>query len=336
MREPAFWWEPAGLASGLLSPLGAIYGAVAAARMARPGAVAPLPVLCVGNLTLGGAGKTPTVLAVAGILQAAGRKPVALSRGYGGREVGPLLVDAAGHAAADVGDEPLLLARALKTVVARDRVAGVAAAHSFGADAVVMDDGFQNPSVHKDLSLIVVDGARGVGNCQVFPAGPLRAPLAAQLARAQALLVLGEGATGDWVAAEARAYGLPVFRGRLEPDRAALDGLKGKRVLAFAGIGDPEKFFSTLRTAGIEIGATVPFPDHHRYSAADAAKLIARAGHEGLALVTTEKDLARMAGQPDLAALAKIARTLPVTMRVAEEIAFRDWVLTLPGPGAAA
>jgi len=334
MREPAFWWEPAGIASGLLSPLGAIYGAVAAARMARPGAIAPLPVLCVGNLTLGGAGKTPTVLAVAGILQAAGRKPFALSRGYGGREAGPLLVDPARHTAADVGDEPLLLARTLKTVVARDRLAGAATARSFGAETVVMDDGFQNPSLRKDLSLIVVDGGRGIGNCQVFPAGPLRAPLATQLARAQGVLVLGEGAAGDWIAAEARAYSLPVFRGWLEPDQTALEALKGKRVLAFAGIGDPAKFFATLRAAAIEIGAAVPFPDHHRYSAADAAKLIERAGRERLALVTTEKDLARMARRADLAALAAAARVLPVTIRVAEEIAFRDWVLTLPAPGA--
>src|SRR6266849_1029797 len=183
MREPSFWWrEPAAgaLVPILLAPLAAAYGAVAAARLVRPGNSAGVPVLCVGNLTVGGAGKTPTALALARMLAAAGRRPIFLSRGYGGTLAGPVHVDPKRHRAADVGDEPLLLARSAPTVVARDRVAGAAMAHATGAGSIVMDDRFQSPNLHKDLSILVVDGRRGVGNAQVFPAGPLRAPLDAQ------------------------------------------------------------------------------------------------------------------------------------------------------------
>jgi tetraacyldisaccharide 4'-kinase len=326
VREPSFWWREPGLVSGLLSPLAAIYGAVAALRMAQQGHRVGIPVLCVGNLTLGGAGKTPAAMAVARILDAAGRRPVMLSRGYGGALKGPVGVDPARHGAADVGDEPLLLARCAPTIVARDRAAGADAARAAGAGAIVMDDGFQSPALHKDRSILVVDGRRGIGNGRVFPAGPLRGPLQDQLGRANALMVIGVGAGGEAVAALARD--IPVFHGRLEPDAEALALLKGRPVLAFAGIGDPEKFFATLRDAGIEIGATVPFPDHHRYRRFEARELIERAGRGGLVLVTTEKDQARLAGQDDLAALAAITRALPVTLQVAEAAAFQEWVLT--------
>ncbi len=326
VREPAFWWRPAGLAAALLSPLGAIYGAAAAWRMAQTGRAAGVPVICVGNLTLGGAGKTPSAIAVAQILDAAGRRPFVLSRGYGGALKGPSRVDPAIHNSADVGDEPLLLARIAPTIVARDRAAGAEAARAAGAGAIVMDDGFQSPHLRKDRSLLVVDGRRGIGNGMVFPAGPLRAPLEPQLRRADALLVIGEGAAGEAVAAQAR--NLPVFHGRLEPDAQALAALKARPVLAFAGIGDPEKFFATLRDAGIAIGAAVAFPDHHRYRRFEARDLIECAEREGLVLVTTEKDLARLAGQDDVAALAAVARALPVQLRVAEVDAFKNWVLT--------
>jgi tetraacyldisaccharide 4'-kinase len=324
-REPAFWWHPPGLISGVLSPLAGAYGAVAAWRMAQPGRAAGIPVLCIGNLTLGGAGKTPAAIVVAQILATAGRRPIVLSRGYGGSLSGPVGVDPAHHRSADVGDEPMLLARVAPTIVSRDRAAGADAACVAGAGLIVMDDGFQNPALHKDRSILVVDGRRGIGNGKVFPAGPLRAPLKIQLRRAHAVLIIGVGAAGEAVAA--RAERLPVFHGRLEPDAQALAVLKGRSVLAFAGIGDPEKFFSTLRDAGIEIGAAIPFPDHHRYRRFEARDLIERAGREGLVPVTTEKDMARLYGQDDLAALAGIARTLPVTLRVAEDAAFRDWVL---------
>ena len=331
MRDPAFWWRPAGMAAGLLSPLGAIYGAVAGARMVRPGRDAGVPVVCIGNLTLGGAGKTPAAILAAQILSTAGRTPFVLSRGFGGALAGPVRVDPERHRAADVGDEPLLLARSAPAIVARDRVAGAAAACAAGAGSIVMDDGFQSPNVHKDLSIVVVDGRRGVGNAQVFPAGPLRAPLDAQLRRAGAVLVIGPGAAGDAVASMARAHGLRVLHGRLQPDAAALDTLRGKPVLAFAGIGDPEKFFATLVEAGIDARARVSFPDHHRLSRSEAAGLIERAAREGLLPLTTEKDMARLSGDANAAALAAAAQTLPVRLAVTEESEFQDLILRAAG-----
>jgi tetraacyldisaccharide 4'-kinase len=328
MREPSFWWGPAGVMAGLLAPFGAIYGMVASSRMTQPGRAAGVPVLCIGNLTLGGAGKTPTAMAVTQVLDAAGRRPFVLSRGYGGELAGPIRVDPAAHRSAEVGDEPLLLARSAPTIVARDRAAGADAACAAGAGSIVMDDGFQSPGLQKDRSLLVVDGRRGIGNGMVFPAGPLRAPLESQLRRAHALLVIGPGPPGDAVARAAQAQGLPVFHGRLDPDAQTLATLKGKPVLAFAGIGDPEKFFATLRGAGIDVRAETAFPDHHRYRRAEALDLIGRAEREGLVLVTTEKDRVRLAGQGDLAALAAIVHVLPVTLKVAEDAAFRDWLLT--------
>ena len=311
----------------MLAPLAMAYGAFAAWRMEQPGAAAGIPVLCVGNLTVGGAGKTPTALAVAQILIAAGRRPFFLSRGYGGRLTGPVQVDGALHRAADVGDEPLLLARVAPTIVAADRVAGAQAARAAGADVIVMDDGFQNPALAKDLAIVVVDSQRGVGNGNVLPAGPLRAPLAAQLAQAHALLVVGPLAPAPAVVTAAQQSSLPVFHGRLEPDVLALSALRPRKVLAFAGIGHPEKFFATLSDAGVDVRVRQSFPDHHRYRRTEATELIRRAEREGLALVTTEKDLARLAGAQDVAALAAIARALPVTLVVEEQAAFRELVL---------
>jgi tetraacyldisaccharide 4'-kinase len=322
MREPPFWWRAAGIESCLLSPVAAIYGAVAASRLRSEGYRAGVPVVCVGNPTLGGAGKTPTALAVARMLQAAGERPVFLSRGYGGRRRGPLVVAPDRDRAADVGDEPLLLARMAPTVVAHDRVAGAKAAHAAGASVIVMDDGFQNPSLAKDFSVLVIDGRRGLGNSKVFPAGPLRAPLDAQLARADAVVLVGgvgEDAAAAGAAAEARK--LPLFRARLEPDRAVIAALAGRRVIAFAGIGDPEKVFATLREAGIAIAATRSFADHHRYTPADARDLCRLADAEGLTLVTTEKDKARLQGEEAMAELAARIRVLPVGLVLEQEAA---------------
>jgi tetraacyldisaccharide 4'-kinase len=328
MREPQFWWRHPGLTAGLLSPFAALYGAVAGLRMEGVGQSAGIPVLCVGNLTHGGAGKTPTAIAVARMLEDAGRRPFILSRGYGGQLAGPVRVDPAKHRAADVGDEPLLLSRASAVVVARDRAAGAETARAMGAGSIVMDDGFQSPALNKDVSIVVVDGRRGIGNGRVFPAGPLRAPLDIQLRRAHALIVVGRGTAGDDVAVLARARRLPVFHGRLEPDPDAVAALKQKPVLAFAGIGDPEKFFATLRDTGVEVRAAVPFPDHHRYRRGEARELIERGEREGLALVTTEKDRARLTGQDDVAVLASAAGELPVRLVVAEAAEFRNFVLT--------
>jgi tetraacyldisaccharide 4'-kinase len=319
MREPSFWWRDPGPAAAVLAPLAAIYGAVAASRMARPGRRIGAPVLCVGNLTLGGAGKTPTAIALARLLQTEGAKPVFLTRGYGGSVAGPIEVTGA-HAASEVGDEPLLLARVARTIVAHDRVAGARAAFAAGADIVVMDDGFQNPAIEKTFSLLVVDGRRGIGNGRVFPAGPLRAPLLRQIDRAQALLIVGNpGPAAQPALAAARERECTVLTGRLVPEAQAVARLKGRPVLAFAGIADPEKFFTTLREAGIVVAATQPFPDHHRLTDAEADDLVDRAGRADLMLVTTEKDLARMHGDPTTAALARRTSSLPVTLAFDDE-----------------
>ena len=325
MREPAFWWRKIGLASGLLAPAAACYGAIAARRMLRQGTRAGVPVLCVGNFTLGGAGKTPAVMRLAKLLQEAGERVFCLSRGYRGSLAGPKRVDAHSDHAAQVGDEALLLARVAPTMVARDRVAGAEAAAAAGASVVIMDDGLQNASLIKDFTIAVVDGRRGLGNARVFPAGPLRAPLAVQIARTDALLVVGEATgAGDAVAA---AHGLPIFHGHLQPDPAAITELKARKVFAFAGIGDPDKFFATATEAGIEVARRQAFPDHHCFSAEEAAELIMRAEHDGLALLTTEKDRARMTGEPLLAALAAKAHVLPVTLAVIEAEELRALVL---------
>ena len=324
MREPGFWREPPGAVAALFAPLATIYGGITAWRLRRPGRRAGVPVICVGNLTHGGAGKTPTALAVGALLKAAGARPFFLSRGYGGRLAGPVQVDPAKHSAGDVGDEPLLLARVAPTIVARDRVAGATLARRAGAMAIVMDDGFQNPSLAKDLSILVVDAGRGIGNGRVFPAGPLRAPLDAQLGRAQALVVIGDGAGASATVAAAKNTGIPIFPARLVPEPTDLAALTGRPVLAFAGIGDPEKFFATLAAAGVAVRARRAFPDHHAYTKADADSLLRETSAGGLIPVTTEKDMVRLAGRPETAALATATRTLKVTLTVDDAAGFAD------------
>jgi tetraacyldisaccharide 4'-kinase len=294
MREPGFWHGPSSLNSHLLKPLAALYGAIAAKRLRRSGLNAGIPVLCVGNYHVGGAGKTPTVLALAKLLRELGETPVVLSRGYGGKLRGPVKVDPDRHAASDVGDEPLMLANRLPVVVARKRAEGVTLARAQNASVILMDDGFQSPAVVKDASLIVIDSERGLGNGQVFPAGPLRAPLRPQLARTDALIIVGGGAAAVAVAAEIAAQGKPVLRAYLKPDAAQVAELRGQRVLAFAGIGDPARFFNTLRASGIDVIRERAFADHHPYAQGEIEGLIAEAKRDALMLVTTEKDLARL------------------------------------------
>jgi tetraacyldisaccharide 4'-kinase len=314
MHEPAFWYRSPSLASRLLMPLGALYGAVAARRLARGGIDAGIPVLCVGNYHVGGAGKTPTVLALVELLRDAGEAPIVLSRGYGGKLRGPVKVDPDRHEAADVGDEPLMMAQAVAVVVARDRADGVALARSQGASVIVMDDGFQNPAIAKDASLIVIDGDRGLGNACVFPAGPLRAPLPPQLARTDALIIVGNGSAADTVAAAVAAHGGLVLRAHLKPSDVSVAALRGKRALAFAGIGDPQRFFRTLRGSGVDVVTERAFADHHPFSQNELEALAGAAKRDGLTLVTTEKDLARLGRKraPDIVPFA-------VTLRFDEE-----------------
>jgi tetraacyldisaccharide 4'-kinase len=294
MHEPDFWYRPSSWMSRLLMPLAAVYGVIAGQRLQRQGVDAGVPVLCVGNYHLGGAGKTPMVLALVRLLRDLGETPVVLSRGYGGRLRGPLMVDLDRHAAAEIGDEPLMLARTVPVAVARDRIDGVALARSQGATVIVMDDGFQNPAIAKDASLIVIDSHRGLGNACVFPAGPLRAPLPPQIARTDALIVIGDGVAAGPVAAAVAAQDKPVLAAHLRADDAAVAALRGRSVLAFAGIGDPQRFFRTLRANGVEIVRERAFADHHPFSKGEIETLIMEAKRDVLTLVTTEKDLARL------------------------------------------
>jgi tetraacyldisaccharide 4'-kinase len=316
MHEPDFWYRPSSWMSRLLMPLAAIYGAIAGHRLQREGVDAGIPVLCVGNYHVGGAGKTPTVLALAKLLRDLDETPVVLSRGYGGRLQGPVTVDPDRHGAADVGDEPLMLARTIPVVVARDRLDGVALARSQGATVIVMDDGFQNPAVAKDASLIVIDAQRGLGNGCVFPAGPLRAPLLPQIARTDALIVVGDGAGAGEVAAAVTARGKPVLSANLKANDASIASLAGKRVAAFAGIGDPNRFFRTLRASGIEVVLEQAFADHHAFSQSEIETLIAQATREALTLVTTEKDLARLHGREGLPDRAREIVAFAVTLEI--------------------
>ena len=294
MREPLFWYRRGSWLARLLMPFGAVYGEVTAMRMRWQGIAPGVPVICVGNYHVGGAGKTPTTLALVALLREIGETPVVLSRGYGGRLKGPISVDTARHMAADVGDEPLMMARSVPVVIARNRVEGAVLARSRNASVIVMDDGFQNPALKKDVSLIVIDGDRGLGNGFVFPAGPLRAPLDGQIRATDALIVIGDGVAADDVAALVKAKNKPVLRARLVPNADSVAALKGQRVLAFSGIGDPARFIRTLRAAGIDVAAEQSFADHHVFTDDEIAALRAQASRDALTLVTTQKDLARL------------------------------------------
>ena len=280
----------------LLTPMAALYDAAGRLNrwMTTP-MPAPMPVICVGNLVAGGAGKTPTAIALARLLSADGHKVHMLTRGYGGKLSGPVLVDPSQHSAADVGDEALLLARAAPTWVGADRRVIAHRAGDEGADVVIMDDGFQNPSLRKTVSLVVVDGEVGLGNGQVMPAGPLREDPVRALGRADAIVVMGADTAG--IAERLAALmprPLPVFAARLRPTTAR--DFAGQRVFAFAGIARPEKFFASLRAAGCEIAGMKAFPDHYSFRKSDLAALRSAARTAGAKLVTTEKDHVRLSG----------------------------------------
>jgi tetraacyldisaccharide 4'-kinase len=283
---PEFWAKP-GLVSDLLAPLGWAYGAAGAARraMTQPTRIS-VPTICVGNLTAGGAGKTPVVLSLAQLLRARGKRPHILSRGYGGSLHGPLQVDPARDGASEVGDEPLLLAATAPCWIGADRIASANAAIAAGADLLLLDDGFQNPALAYDIALVAIDGGYGIGNGRVMPAGPLREPVAPALQRASAVVLIG--------ACEKRIElaRLPILTAQTVPVEA--DALKGQRVVAFAGIGRPAKFFATLRELGATIIEQKGFADHYRYSESDLAALAFAAQTEKAVLITTEKDWVRL------------------------------------------
>ena len=290
MRPPGFWaGSRHGLPATVLAPLGALVAATTARRVARPGFRAPVPVICCGNVTLGGAGKTIVALDLAQRLAARGRCVHVLLRGYGGTMRGPHRVTPDDDSAA-VGDEALLLAAVAPTWVGADRAASARAAIADGADILLLDDGLQNPTLAKDVALLVIDGGFGFGNARVFPAGPLREPIMQATSRCQAAVLIGPDRTD---AATMLPASLPVLRARLIPG-PEIAALAGRSVLAFAGIGRPEKFFATLTEGGVRVVATARFSDHHRYRTAEIERLLTRAASEDAMPVTTAKDFVRL------------------------------------------
>lgn len=321
MRAPDHWQSPNHWLARVLTPVASLYASVTRARasMVVPQR-ASIPVVCVGNITAGGSGKTPVAIAIAKRLAALGEQPTFLTRGYGGRLSGPLIVDAEKSHAIDVGDEPLLLARSFPTVVSSDRPKGAELAGHKGASILVMDDGFQNPSLHKDAGIVVIDAGAGLGNGLLIPAGPMREAADDALARAHCLVVMGKGNAADDVISQARSRDLTVIAGALAPSGDP-EQWRGKGVLAFAGIGRPQKFFDTLDSLGADIRETQVFGDHHSFTDDEAQALLSRARDQGLTLVTTEKDMARLSGSGHSGALAELrthAHTLPV------EVVFDD------------
>ncbi|THF50907.1 tetraacyldisaccharide 4'-kinase [Allorhizobium terrae] len=295
LQAPSFWWQKIGWKAAALWPISTLYGHIAARRMARKDRYhASIPVLCIGNFTLGGAGKTPTALALAKAAIAMGLKPGFLSRGYGGTNKGTLVVDPLIHSAHQVGDEPLLLAAQALTVISPRRKDGAKALEAQSVDLIIMDDGFQSAQLHVDLALLVVDSRKGAGNGFVFPAGPLRAPLTPQFAQMHTLLNVGTADQAMALVRRAARAGKPVLNATIRA--FAVDPRLQGRVLAYAGIADPEKFYASLREIGADIVITRSFGDHQALSSEAIADLLKTADHNGLQLVTTAKDLARLQG----------------------------------------
>ena len=317
MKTPGFWYREPGLASQMLSPIGSLYASAGRRRMdhAKP-FWAGIPVICVGNLVAGGAGKTPVAIAIARHLIAAGLNPHFLSRGYGGRKSGPLRVDPAGHDAREVGDEPLLLAREAPCWIARNRPAGAKEAVADGASLLVMDDGFQNPSLHKDVSLLVIDGESGFGNGQVIPAGPLRERPVDAISRASAAILMGEDTSG--VGALLARHDLPVIGAGIAPE-GDTGWLRGRPVVAFAGIARPEKFFATLIQLGANLVARFAFADHQRIPTDEFMRMVELADSAGAVLMTTTKDHVRLPAKS-----RQMVKSLPVSVRWEDEVALAE------------
>lgn len=294
-EAPPFWWQKAGWQAWLLSPFSLVYGKIACRRMqtAKRASVA-VPVICIGNFTVGGAGKTPTAMAIARAAVAKGLKPGFLSRGYGGTLDVTTLVDPRRHRSADVGDEPLLLAREAITVISRKRVEGAHRLVKEGVDLIIMDDGFQSARLTLDYALVVIDTMRGIGNGHLVPGGPVRAPLAEQMRHMTGLLKVGKGHAADALVRQAAKAAKPVFVAAITPQEP--QDFRGRRVLAYAGIADPAKFYRTVEALGGDIVLQRSFPDHHHFSDDEIADLLQDAGKDDLQLVTTAKDAVRLNG----------------------------------------
>jgi tetraacyldisaccharide 4'-kinase len=293
MKTPAFWYRPRGIVAHLLRPLGLLYKAGGAMRGMRATPYrARVPLICVGNITAGGSGKTPAALAIAHILQHDGHRPVFVTRGYGGKESGPLLVDRARHTANDVGDEALLLSYAAQVWVGRDRAKAIREAEK-DATHIILDDGLQNPHLQPDLSFLVIDDEIGLGNGCIIPAGPLREPLTEALKRVAAVILVGGRFQNDAMLADAGVVKEKIVHARLQPD-IPLGFPRDRSFFAFAGIGQPQKFYQTCRVLGLRLVGTRDFADHHLFTAAELSKLKQNADRLGAQLLTTEKDWMRL------------------------------------------
>lgn len=292
MKAPLFWKNKGSLYEKFLSPLAALYYLIASQREKFTlKTIIPIPVICVGNIVMGGTGKTPLTKMIATTLKEQGFNVHILSRGYGGNLKGPLLVDTSSHTAQEVGDEPLLLAQTIPTWIAKNKAEGAKAAAKAGAEILILDDGLQNPMLHKDFSILVVNGEYGLGNERIFPAGPLREPVESALKKVNMIMVMGK----DRHALEKRWLGSgPIFHGDLHPSENDVQALKNSPIYAFAGIGHPEKFFAMLRHYGLHVIAEKAFPDHYFFKSRDLNELRAQAHHLKAQLVTTEKDFLRL------------------------------------------
>jgi tetraacyldisaccharide 4'-kinase len=302
MQQPQFWQRKSILSITLL-PLAAIYRLASHLRYSLISPYQPkLPVICIGNITIGGAGKTPTAIAIAKLLQEAGRNPIFLSRGYGGSIATPTMVDNTKHTAGEGGDEPLLLSRIAKTIISKNRIAGAKLAEQSGADVIIMDDGLQNPTIKKTLSLLVLDGGYGIGNGQIIPSGPLRESLGSALDKSTAVILIGN----DTHNLAAKITGKPLIKAKIQA-KVATHNTNQTNYIAFAGLANPNKFFNTLRENNYPIIETVSFSDHYIYSNNDIEKLKEKAKKNSAGLITTEKDFVRLTKEQQ-----QYVQTLPV------------------------
>ena len=287
MRTPKFWGQEKGFWISLLKPISAIYAFMTKRRVKKQGYKSTLPVICVGNIFVGGVGKTPVCLALGELLHAHDHSFYYLNNGYKAQKQN-VVVDRRAHAALDVGDEALLLNEMAPTIVSSNRAKGAKLAEKWGAHAIIMDDGFQNPTLKKDFSFIVIDGKKGFGNGRVLPAGPLREPVLEGLKRANAIILAGEDTWGVRFYLKRNNIDLPVLTGHFQLDETVVSLFQGKKVFAFAGLGNPQKFYQSLTDSGIQVQGTEDFPDHYHYTRFDIEYLRKKA--KNLPLLTTEKD----------------------------------------------